>query len=245
MIFRRFNDLGLKAFAEYINALRENPAAPLPGDMLTNDRLTAPLDPPIEAVPTTFNTRMDFACWLHDAAKAAETEIPRRDAGFWAWLTLWLFDQVCPLKNGKRKAGELARYIPMFDDWKRRYRHLLATPYNVFLIHSDNPMRAALILNVPLSVLGELTEQFASRQELVSCHGTMALATYLFVDIHANRKRSKASGNAARRLGKLLNQYTRTWDLPMIQTSAFAALLPKEFDKFKQEAASQAGGAAL
>lgn len=239
MQFRRFNDKGIAALTEYLDALRLDPRRPVPVDLLDKPSLTQPLDAPIEAEPQDFATRMDFACWLHDAAKAAGSEIPRKDAGFWAWLTLALFDQVCPEKSGKRKVGELARYVPQFDNYLRRYRHLLATPYNVMLMHEDNPMRVALILMSPLSVLGEVTEQFASRQELISCPGTMALASHLFYDESENKRRKSASGKAARRLGKLLNQYQRTWDICIMDAKASASILPREFEKFRKAAGTE------
>jgi hypothetical protein len=238
MRFRKFNDLGVKAFSAYLGALRDNPTAPAPVELLENPRLTEPLEALIEADLVPFSTRMEFVLWLHAAAGRAGAEIPRRDAGFWAWLTLAMFDQVCPVRKGKRKVGEDARYVPQFGDWKRRYRHLLATPYNVFLIHIDDPGRVLMILNVPLDVLGELTEQFMSRQELVSCPGTMALATYLFMDPETGAKRKKASGEAARRLGKLLNQYRRTWDITIMKPEASAAILPRRFQQFVKVAAT-------
>jgi len=242
MRFRRFNDLGIRAFAAYLEALRANPSAPIPRELLDRPNLTAPLEPAINADPPHFNTRMEFARWLHEAAQQAGTEIPRRDAGFWAWLTLALFDSVCPSKNGKRKCGEDARYIPASENWRRRYRHLLATPYTVFLIHIDRPERAAFILNSPLHVLGELTEQFASRQDLVSCPGTMSLVSYLFSDAVTGQRRSNAAGNAARRLGKLLNQYQRTWDITIMDPTAFANMLPREFERFRQAASMGSSG---
>jgi len=236
MQFRRFNDLGIKEFSDYLGTLRSNPSAPVPTDLLEQPQLTTVLEPVIEAKPHTFATRMEFARWLHEAAQRANAAIPRRDAGFWAWLTLALFEQVCPTKSGKRKPGEEARYIPKFEDWKRRYRHLLATPYNVFVIHGEQPERAAFILNSPLHILGELTEQFASRQDIVSCPGTMALASYLFSDAGTGGRRRSASGNAARRLGKLLNQYQRTWDITIMSPQASAAILPREFEHFRKQA---------
>lgn len=235
MQLKAFNNKGIAAFTEYLDALRLDPARPVPTDLLDKPTLTRPLDQPIEATPQGFATRMDFACWLHDAAKDSKATVPLKDAGFWAWLTLALFDQVCPANaKGQRKAGELARYVPQFDNYLRRYRHLLATPYNVMLMHEDNPMRAALILISPLHILGEVTEQFASRQELISCPGTMALASHLFFDAAENKRKPKASGNAARRLGKLLNQYQRTWDIAVMPAEASASILPKEFERFRQ-----------
>jgi len=237
MQLRRFNDMGVKTFAAYLDGLRNNPSALIPYDLLTNPGLTQALESPIGVELKLFSSRMEFARWLYAAAQQANAEIPRRDAGFWAWLTLALFDQVCPASAGKRKVGEYARYVPLFGDWKRRYRHLLATPYNVFLIHADDPSRALMILHSPLSKLGELTEQFASRQDLVSCPGTMALATYLFFNPKTRAGREGASGNAARRLGKLLNQYQRTWDITIMQPQSSAAILPREFEKFRKLAA--------
>ena len=245
MQLRAFNQKGIETFTEYLDALRQDPSRPVPRDLLDRPTLTRSLPQAIEATPRPFATRMNFACWLHDAAKSTDAEVPRKDAGFWAWLTLALFDQVCPEKaNGKRRVGELARYVPQFDNYLRRYRHLLATPYNVMLMHEDDPMRAALILMSPLSILGEVTEQFASRQEIISCPGAMALASHLFFDTKKNERKKNASGKAARRFGKLLNQYQRTWDITVMPASDSASILPKEFDRFKTGLATQEDDAA-
>lgn len=244
MQLRRFNRKGIDAFTMYLDALRLDPSRPVPTELLTNDALVSPLAPPIQtpAPPVKgFASRMAFASWLHDAATASGAQVPRKDAGFWSWLTLALFDQVCPADaKGQRKVGELARYLPQFDNYLRRYRHLLATPYEVLLMHEDDPTCVAIILHSPLNVLGELTEQFASRQELISCKGTMALASHLFFDSKGNKTKNRASGNAARRFGKLLNQYQRTWDITVMTPKQSSAILPKDFDKFKSDEASDA-----
>src|SRR5690348_3408867 len=134
MKFRRFNDQGVKAFADYLGVLRSKPEAAVPTDLLTNPRLTEPLSVSIDAEPpASFASRMDFAKWLHAAATAGQVEIPRNDAGFWAWLSLALFDHVCPPDaKGTRKIKEDARYVPMLDSSRRYYRHALVGPFYVY-----------------------------------------------------------------------------------------------------------------
>lgn len=233
MKLRRFNDDGVEQFRSYLATLKIDPTAPLPEGLLTNPSLTEPMDGPLEAEPRTFLNRLDFARWLQDAADSVGARVSLLDTGFWSWLSLLLFDQVCPISKGGRRVRDEVRYIPRFSDWKRRYRHHLATSYSIFYAHRDNPDRALLLLSGSLDILGEMTEQIASRQELVSCPGTMGLATLLFFDSAAGKLKRGASGDAAARLGVILNQYTRTYDIAVMQPSDSLRLLPKEFDRFR------------
>lgn len=232
MELKRFNAAGVAALHDYIEQLRRDPSLPPPFALLDDAATSEPLDAPIMAEPASFESRMDFACWLHAAAISSNTIVPDQDAKFWAWLTLLLFDQVCPSKNGARSVGADARYFPD-RDFRRRYRHLLANAYGIHHMHRDDPSRVQFLLAGSLHVFGELTEQFASRQELISCPGTMGLANRLFFDERSGRVRSSAGGAAARRLGKLLNQYLRTWDIAIMSPTDSVRLLPAEFDRFK------------
>lgn len=233
MKFRRFNDRGLEEFRRQLLAIKADPAAHLSPPLLTDPTLTEPLDPQVEAVPVPFNNRMDFARWLYDASDRG-SRIPRSDPGFWAWLTAALFDQVCPKDHntGKCKVGSIPRYIPESNDWKRRYRHLLSNPFDIFMLHRDAPSRAIVVLVGSLHKPGELVEQVSARRDFVSCPGTMGLASFLFVDPATQTRRHGASGEVARRLGKLMNQYHRTWDLPVVEPGSFSERLPREFRKF-------------
>ena len=234
MRFRRFTNAGVDAFSRYIHDLRADPKLPLPHGLLTDDALTEMLTPEVSATPEGFNTRMEFARWLDRAFEESDAEVPSLDTGFWTWLTAALFNQVCPSDgNGRRKPGADARYVPDMTKWTRRYRHLLANPYQVFQLHRDAPERAAVALVNPLHKPGELTEQFTARLEIIRCPGTIGLATKLFVDPATGARRPGASGSAARRFGKLMNQYNRTWDLQSVETDSFAQLLPREFNRFK------------
>ena len=234
MRFRRFTNEGLALFQNYLERLKaEDPKLDPPPGLLDEDRYTTLLDPAIEADPIPFARRMDFVCWLHDAAVAAGADIPRTDTHFWAWLDLALFEQVCPKNgHGKRSPGSIVRHIPDFSRWTRRYRHLLANPYDIYHAHQDDPWRAMVGLINPLHKPGELSEQFASRIELITCPGSLALATRLYINKDTGERRKGASGKSARRFGKVMNQYTRTYDLPEMEPKAFAAMLPKEFKTF-------------
>lgn len=225
MRFRRFNELGVKAFAEFLGALRANPETPVPTELLTNPRLTEPLSVSINSdPPASFASRMDFAKWLHAAATANGVDIPRNDAGFWAWLSLALFDHVCPADGkGFRKPGADARHIIDTADWKRKYRHLLQNAYEILFLHRDDPPRALVALVNPLYLPGELTEQINGRQEIVTCPGCMALATFLCVDSEGNRRKG-ASGEFARVFGKAVNRVSRTFDLPVMKPAQSAKL---------------------
>jgi len=237
-LLRRFRDAGLEEFRAYLVRLKENRTLAPPEFLLEGPEFSEPLVPSVRAEPRSFENRFVFAAWLDDTFRAAGAEAPRAtDVKFWSWLTLFLFDQVCPAgADGGRKPRAEARYIPDPTRWNRRYRHLLANPYDVYLLHRDNPARAMVVLANPLHRPGELTEQFTSRLEVVQCPGTMALATHLYIDPETGRPRRGASGKKANRFGKLMNQYARTWDLPEINVTDFTRTLPRDFRRFVQAA---------
>jgi hypothetical protein len=70
--------------------------------------------------------------------------------------------------GGHRKPGERARHIPDATNFLRYYRHLLAGPWRTYRTHRDDPGRARVVLCQPLHTPGDLVEQLASRQELVT-----------------------------------------------------------------------------
>ncbi len=235
MQLQRFNDKGIAVFKEYLTALKQDKTLAPPFELLKKTTLTEPLAEQIEAESCDFENRMDFVRWLDDAAKVSGSRIPLHDIGFWSWLSLLLFNQVCPEKKGKREPGELARHILNLHA-QRWYRHLLNVSFRIFYMHRDRPERVRfLLLNSPLSIGGELTSNIVSRQELISCPRTMDMLTHLFVDPETHKHKAGVSGDAAARLGKLLNQYTRTWDIAVMKSNQTINLLPSEFDRFKPE----------
>jgi hypothetical protein len=147
-----------------------------------------PLGVEIEVEARIFANRFEAAEYLHNRfAPAGLTDI-ERDSGLWAWLSLFYFDAVCPPgKGGVRKPGALARHIPEPGNFQRYYRHLLAGPYRIYRAHRENPRRALALLCQPLNSSGDVVEQLASRQEVVTNPGILELATRLYVDSRTQR----------------------------------------------------------
>src|SRR5262249_11852361 len=156
-----------------------------------------------------------------------------RDTGLWAWLALFYFEQLCPkTAHGQRKPGELARWIPEVTNYQRYYRHLLAGPYRIYRAHRDNPQRAMALLCNPLDRPGDIVEQLASRQEIVTNRAIVESATRLYMDAATARPRRGAGGKgagSARRLADVLNQFDITWDFYAMDSVNLLSLLPKEF----------------
>ena len=105
--------------------------------------------------------------------------------------------------------------------------------------HRDTPERALAVLCQPLHKPGDIVEQLASRQELVTNRAFIAAATRLYVDSTTQQPRSGSGGKsrgAPRRLADFCNQLDVTWDLYAMEADELIDKLPKEFDRFRKAA---------
>ena len=232
----RLNHAGLKTFAGYMESLKHGAAHQVPTGLLTSPENTELLSVNLEVELRDFASRFDAAEYLHQRFTAVGLADAERDAGMWAWLSLFYFDSVCPAgPGGVRKPGASARHIPEVDNFQRYYRHLLAGPYRIYRAHRSDPARALALLCQPLDSPGDMVEQFASRQELVTNPGVIGLATKLYVDMTSRRQKRGAGskgGGSARRLWEVLDQFDLTWDLYAASTDELASVMPKEFSRF-------------
>jgi hypothetical protein len=144
MKLRRFTQPGLVQFTQYLDQLKAAPTTPPPEWLLT-DEIASEAAADVEVVDQQFATRFDAAEYLNGVLCAAKLNNVERDAGLWSWLTLLLFDQVCPpAQGGQRKLGELARYVPAVENFQRYYRHLLLGPYAIYRTPSIERMMMTL-----------------------------------------------------------------------------------------------------
>ena len=231
----------MAAFSNYRSHLTLEPTLEPPVELLEDPALTELLPGDVEVSNRKFTNRLEAGCFLNELLDTANVQLPERNQGLWTWLTLFFFDEVCPADgNGRRNPKDEARLIPLLDNHQRFYRHLLVGPFLIVRAHRKQPERAIAMLCNPLWKPGEIVEQLASRKELVTNHAVADVATKLYYDpATGSFKRGAGSDTkgAARRLATLFNQLDLTFYLYGMGCDELIALLPKEFDRFRQAAA--------
>jgi len=236
MKVRRLTTKGIEQFSAFLDSLSTPTPQGVPTWLLDNDEASSVLETVIAVEAEVFATRLELAKYLDSKLSGSGLKNLERDVAIWAWLTLFYFEQLCPLDvDGIRKPDEHARYIPAVNNYRKYYRHLLAGPFAVYRAHRDDPSRALAVLAGPVHTLGEIAEQLTSRQEIVTNKAAMELATNLYVDPATQKTRRGAAGNgpgSARRFADILNQFDLTWDLYAIKMLAMRQMMPSEFKRF-------------
>lgn len=236
MNLKRFNTNGVEAFRSYLTALQDDPMISPPFHLLSDSYLTSEIGN-IEVSSQNFQSRFEAAVWLLKIIDSVSIATPSKDVGLWSWLSLLHFDAVCPFTKAKgRKPGHVARHIPEVGNFQRYYRHLLAGPWSIIRAYRENPESALSILCQPLYSPGDIVEQLASRQELVTNRALISAATILYVDTTSRLPRRGSGGKskgAPRRLAAFYNQLDVTYDMYTINTDELLQKLPKEFARFK------------
>ena len=165
--------------------------------------LSTRVNPEIEVESRSFSNRFAAGEYLYRFLRDSKIANLDEDRGLWAWLSAFYFDQLCP--DGTNP-GKVYRWVPA-TSFRNYYRHLLAGPYFIYRAHRDNPQHAMAVLATPLHRPGDIVEQLASRQELVTNHSVMEAATMLYIGEDGLPKPGAAGrgGGSARRLADVLN----------------------------------------
>ncbi len=226
---RRFLEPGMLAAADLLAELREGTVEGVSEAFLTDPALSAPIGGPL-AVPTSgFASRWLFGAWLYrELDKALDDDSHLRDPGLWTWIAFRLFDVLRPSGT---KVYENARYILANDDYRKRYRHLVAGPYLVYSLYQDEPQVVRALLATQLHKPGDLYEQFASRQELITSAAVIGAVNRMYFDEEGGALKRGAAANA-RRLAEVLMQYDVTYDFAALSTDRLLDMLPREFRRF-------------
>lgn len=232
MELRRFNAAGIAMFQAFLDSHTGEQPQPWPESALTDSTLTECIADPVTMEHRPFATRFELAEYLHTRFEEAGFHPPRFDSGLWAWIACFYFREICPTSRGALTPGSSPRWIPRSSDWRRYYRHLVAGPYSIYHAHRDAPRRALALLCQRPGRPGDLVEQLASRQQIVTNATVMQVATGWFVDPKSGEQRRSASSKGAggaRRFVDVLNQFDVTWDLSMLSPDELRARLPPEF----------------
>jgi hypothetical protein len=241
MHLRRFNSTGMAAFRDYLDKLASSPTSAPPLSWLEEPTMTEVVPNPVEVNSIQLTNRMEAGRLLLKWVEDAGIERPESDAGLWTWLSLFLFDSVCPSDgNGVRKPGKYNRHIAQVDDWLKRHRHLLLSPFLIMRAHRDQPDRALALLCQTVSKPGNVVLQIAERQEYWSNRSIVAATTALYYDAAQKRTKvgsqNKTKGSVVR-FANLLNQLDLNWYLYGMTAAELIAFLPeKEFARFRTTA---------
>ena len=229
----RFNARGISEFAELLRL-------PLPEVLGSIDGLMAKKDLAESIKADTsirpVDSRLHLGEILYNTFKNNKNlRQLQSDQGLWSWLAAAWLPTLFDNSPKSAKIGEQARWI-LNKQKTRYYRHLLAGPFYIYNQHNLDPKKALSILASSPIIPGELVGQIAASSDIAYSVGA-EVATLLYIDANTG-KAKKGSGGAGpgspRRLtAAYLNQIDLTLDYRGMQAVDVMALLPKEFDKFK------------
>lgn len=236
-VLRSLNRLGMDRLRKYLAELRAGASSPVPLELLDEPAYGNELPIDIVVNPHPFAHRLEVGRYLAERLQPLGREVTDRDAGLWAWLSLYFFDQVCPAKDdGTRQPGRDYRHIPEYG-YRHRHRHLLLGPYLIYRRHGS---RSELLLGGPPHVESGIYHEIASRQDLIANRGVIDAAVMLYLDPKRGRPKPGAQGShrrpgTVRRFVRVLQQLDVTFDIYGLSGEQILELLPAEFDIWKPD----------
>jgi hypothetical protein len=227
---RKLNARGIVAFREYLRSIRAGSEFQSNPALLYVDEFSSPIQPRIEIAPRRFANKLDAAVYLNNVLQPVESPALTSDAGLWAWLALYYFDQLSPVgADGKRRPREDYHYITGTGRWVHE-RHLLAGPYRTYRMHGE---RARLLLHPAVHQHGTFIYDLSFHRDLITNRGLIAAIDMLYWNPRTKRPKRGATtpsrpGNL-RRLIAVLQQLDLNYDLYGMRATEILALLPDEF----------------
>jgi hypothetical protein len=232
---RKLNDAGVKRFAEFLDA---GAKGDVPLHLLVNPETSDSVTNAPSVGSADFKSRFEFGVYLRTLLKGNDATVIGADRLLWTTLALYWFERICPKKeDGSRDLRESYRYI-LSTDYRHYYRHLIRSPWYLVHLHSDNAkilLVAPREMNFPLSVHGEILEQFGGRQQVLASRPIVAAANRMYLDPVTNRPRKGVAGSgkgSARRFGIVLRQLDLTYDPEVMAHDGMQNVLPIEFEKW-------------
>jgi hypothetical protein len=235
---RVLNEKGLQTFSRYLADLREASTGRPPWEILTDPGQSGRFREDLEVERCAFKDKPGMAKYLHEKFSLFPPSQVESNVGLWSWLSLYYFEQVCPLNpSGKRTPGQDCRHI-LDVDFRRYYRHLLNGPYSVYRMHGE---RAPLLLYGPLDKISNYYEQLSCRQGFVTNRGVIEAANLLYFNPRTGRPKYGPGGTGGKpgtllRFIDMVQQLDLTHDLYSMTGEEVLSLLPPEFDEWRPKA---------
>jgi len=238
MLIRKLNDKGIERFRDYLAELRLGEKSPPPFNLLEDSDYSIPFKGDAEVEQQTFSSRLDLARYLDQILDPLFSGSLQDDAHLWSWLSLYFFDQVCPVEdNGLRKPGRDYRHI-LEPGYPNGHRHLLAGAYLVYSVYGLREDLSRLLLWTPPHLESKFHHQLAARQTLITNKGILEAADIMYFNTLKSRPKrgalmEKSAPGTLLRFIDLVQQLDLTYDLYSMRGLEIMVLLPPEFDKWK------------
>jgi hypothetical protein len=238
---RRFTQAGLDAFQQFVlqardAAKRRETVPPVPQEWLVEDQFSEPTPYELPPGEPRFETKNDIGAFVSSIVPDSEYEEVRGDASLWTWFAARYFDKIT---SNRRKIKEPRAYVAGIS-FQEFYRHLILGPYYLYFTARDNPDRVKVLMYDEPTTMNEVMVQFGSYQTLMQNRELQSMLQRLYFDETRQRIKKGAGGKGAgtpRRLMDFFRQIELNYDLPSIKADTFWDMLPKEFEKFKQQTA--------
>ncbi len=233
MILRRLNQAGIEAFRQFLETCRSHTDINHPCDLLEDSALTTVVQPTIEVDQRHFGERRDAAHYLNGLLQPLSDHQIESDAGLWTWLSLCFFDEICPLRNGRRQIKKDYSYI--FEPMNSRhvYRHLLFVAWRLLKLA---PTHNRLFLGGPVSSLDQATSEVMKRLYITRIPCVFEVLDRLYWDKNRGRIRSGvvttervSPGDLRHRFPIRIRQLEMTYDLQSLNADQLIELLGAEF----------------
>ena len=234
MILKKLNDNGIAILSEFLSDLRDENDTEPPYYLLNDETTSEDVSIKVDIEKREFQNKLDLAEYLDNFIPLL-SDLEKWDSNIWSWLSLFLFEQICPkLKDGKRKAPQDYRII-LSNDFRHRYRHLLANPYSIYNQFKNT---GNVLLYSPVNVITDFNEQIQSRIDIVSNSGILEAIDTLYFDNSSKKPKIGVLARddkpgVLRRFIPILQQFDLTYDLQGMTSNQILSMLPSEFDKWK------------
>lgn len=232
MRLRRLNDPGILKFRDYIDSLRAGNKKAYPAYLLDDEQASSQIQISVEIERREFLNRYELGDYLRAQFADFDMQPFLGDCGFWSWIALFYFQQLCPEQDGILRPAHAYNYI-LSKSFRERPRHSIYITWQ--LVNRYGP-ESRFLLSGELWKRGEAIDQIMMRANVLSFEGVIRLASELYTDPSSGGfKRgttSRKKGGSVYRYMKWLKQIENTYDLHSISVDGLKSILPKEFGAF-------------
>ena len=243
MRLRQFNKTGIEAFGKFLASCREAPTESVPTDLIESDEHTTLVSHEIEVEPRNFSSRRAAADYFHNVLSPLSADVVRKDAGMWTWLSLFYFDQICPIVNGNRTVRNDYTYIYMPDESRYFYRHLLFIAWQVKQLA---PTHNRIFLDRSLVNRDSVTTEVFKRLYVTRIPCIFEVIDRLYWDTTNNSpvkgivSPSKVTAaDLTHRFPTRIRQLEKTYDLQTLDANQLLEILGDEFQQRAAKSQSQ------